>query len=54
MYDPCANCKCVLHRETCRKFCTIYKAAVQKDATEGLVEIGKEMHRRYIKRKNGR
>ena len=54
MYDPCTNCKCVLHREVCRKFCTIYKEAIRRDVREGMAEIGRELHRRYIQHKNGR
>jgi hypothetical protein len=49
MYSPCERCPCKLRREVCRKFCSVYKTAVQRDAEEGIVEIGRKVHDRYIK-----
>jgi len=49
MYDPCTRCNCILHQDTCRKFCTIYKAAVRKDEHIGMVEFFHAQHDRIVR-----
>lgn len=49
MYDPCAQCPCIVHQDTCRKFCSAYKAAVADDARKGLIEIGRSAHDRFVR-----
>lgn len=50
MYDPCVKCPCVLRREVCRKFCTIYKAAIRKDAEEAYIDHTNQLHNRIVRR----
>lgn len=54
MYDPCAQCPCIVHQGTCRKFCAKYKAAVVDDARKGLIEIGRSAHDRFVRTQKGR
>lgn len=52
MVDPCLHCPCNIHKQTCRKFCTVYKAAVRKDVHIGMVEIFRNQHDRIVRAKN--
>ena len=49
MYDPCAQCPCIAHQGTCRKFCAKYKRAVACDAARGLNEISIHNHFKWMK-----
>jgi hypothetical protein len=46
MYDPCAHCNCILHRKICKKFCTAYKIAVERDVHNGMIAISIAQHDR--------
>ena len=52
MYDPCYFCKCILHKDTCKEFCTKHKI---REAIRVRQEISADHSKRVWKAiKNGR
>jgi hypothetical protein len=49
MYDPCVRCPRILRKAMCRKFCTIYKAAVRHDVHNGMIELTRALHNRIVR-----
>jgi len=49
MRDPCVKCPCILRKTVCRKFCTVYKAAVRHDVHIGMIVMGSTTHDRIAR-----